>query len=80
MMLYHGSYVEIPKPDLFHSRSNVDFGKEFYTTPILLQKKYARVVRCFAKEAELSLGEALDFFIIRLFMSLLVMGYQICIV
>lgn len=26
MILYHGSYLEIPKPDLLHSRQNVDFG------------------------------------------------------
>lgn len=34
MILYHGSYLEITKPDLKHSRSNVDFGLGFYTTPI----------------------------------------------
>lgn len=37
MILYHGSYMEIPKPDLIHSRDNVDFGKGFYTTPIYEQ-------------------------------------------
>ena len=34
MILYHGSYLEIAKPDLFHSRSNVDFGRGFYVTPL----------------------------------------------
>ena len=34
MILYHGSFLEIPHPDLNHSRSNVDFGRGFYTTPI----------------------------------------------
>lgn len=34
MILYHGSYMEIRVPDLRHSRSNVDFGCGFYTTPI----------------------------------------------
>jgi len=34
MILYHGSFVEINKPDLKHSRQNVDFGRGFYTTPI----------------------------------------------
>lgn len=34
MILYHGSYMEICVPDLRHSRSNVDFGCGFYTTPI----------------------------------------------
>ncbi len=34
MNLYHGSNIEITKPDLKHSRSNVDFGRGFYTTTI----------------------------------------------
>ena len=37
MILYHGSYIEIAKPDLKHSRTNVDFGLGFYTTPIYAQ-------------------------------------------
>lgn len=37
MILYHGSYLEISKPDLEHSRYNVDFGKGFYCTPIYEQ-------------------------------------------
>lgn len=37
MILYHGSYIEVPKPDLLHSRPRVDFGLGFYTTPILEQ-------------------------------------------
>lgn len=37
MILYHGSYLEIQSPDILHSRSNVDFGRGFYTTPILDQ-------------------------------------------
>lgn len=37
MILYHGSYLEIDKPDLSHSRDNVDFGRGFYTTPIYEQ-------------------------------------------
>lgn len=37
MILYHGSYIEIEKPDLAHSRDNVDFGNGFYTTPIYEQ-------------------------------------------
>lgn len=37
MILYHGSYLEIVKPDLKHSRDNVDFGRGFYTTPIYEQ-------------------------------------------
>lgn len=37
MILYHGSFLEIAHPDLKHSRSTVDFGRGFYTTPILDQ-------------------------------------------
>lgn len=37
MTLYHGSYIEIKYPDLQHSRSNVDFGRGFYATPIYEQ-------------------------------------------
>ena len=37
MILYHGSYLAIPRPDLRHSRDNVDFGKGFYTTPFFEQ-------------------------------------------
>lgn len=34
MILYHGSFVEVRKPDLLHTRADVDFGRGFYTTPI----------------------------------------------
>ena len=27
MILYHGSFLEIAKPDLVHSRPNADFGR-----------------------------------------------------
>ena len=37
MILYHGTYLEITKPDLNHSRSNVDFGRGFYVTPLYEQ-------------------------------------------
>jgi hypothetical protein len=39
MILYHGSYLAIKKPDLSFSRSTLDFGKGFYTTPIKGQAK-----------------------------------------
>ena len=32
MKVYHGSWVEVSKPDLKHSRPDVDFGRGFYTT------------------------------------------------
>jgi len=34
LVLYHGSYIEVVKPDLSFSRDNLDFGKGFYVTPI----------------------------------------------
>lgn len=37
MNLFHGSYVEIPDPDLSHSRDKLDFGKGFYTTSLYEQ-------------------------------------------
>ncbi len=37
MILYHGSFLEIAKPDLVHSRPNVDFGRGFYVTPLYEQ-------------------------------------------
>lgn len=30
MILYHGSYMEIRKPDIMHSRKRLDFGDGFY--------------------------------------------------
>ena len=37
MILYHGSYKAIEKPDLSFSRLRTDFGKGFYLTPIKTQ-------------------------------------------
>ena len=34
MLVYHGSYTEITKPHLSHSRHNLDFGRGFYVTTI----------------------------------------------
>lgn len=34
MITFHGSNMEIDKPDVFHSRESVDFGKGFYITPV----------------------------------------------
>ena len=31
-------------------------------SPTLLQKKYARIINCFANQSKLSLDDALDFF------------------
>ncbi len=37
MTVYHGSNIEIMKPDMAHSRLKLDFGKGFYTTSLLPQ-------------------------------------------
>jgi hypothetical protein len=37
MILYHGSFVAVEKPDLSFSRKATDFGKGFYTTPLYEQ-------------------------------------------
>ena len=37
MILYHGSTLEIPHPDIAFSREKLDFGRGFYTTPIKQQ-------------------------------------------
>jgi len=34
IFLYHGSYVQVAKPDLSFSRRELDFGTGFYTTSI----------------------------------------------
>ena len=34
MTVFHGSDRAIPKPDILHSRKNVDFGPGFYVTPL----------------------------------------------
>jgi hypothetical protein len=34
MILYHGSYTAVEKPDLAFSREKTDFGKGFYLTPL----------------------------------------------
>ena len=34
MILYHGSYIAIEKPDLSFSRFRTDFGRGFYLTPL----------------------------------------------
>ncbi len=39
MIVFHGSDREIVKPDILHSRKEVDFGAGFYTTPLEEQAK-----------------------------------------
>ena len=37
MIVYHGSHLVVKRPDVFHSRTAVDFGRGFYTTPLAEQ-------------------------------------------
>jgi len=48
MILYHGSYKAIEKPDLSFSRLQTDFGKGFYLTPLKTQA--ANWARRFVRE------------------------------
>ena len=47
MILWHGSNVPVPQPDVLHSRERVDFGRGFYATPLREQaaRLCARYVR-----------------------------------
>ncbi len=58
MILYHGSFVTVDKPDLKHSRANVDFGKGFYVTPIYEQaEKWCGRFKRRGKEGIISIYE-----------------------
>ena len=39
MIVYHGTTLEIRKPDIRHSKSHMDFGAGFYTTSFQNQAK-----------------------------------------
>ncbi len=55
MILYHGSFVAVEKPDLIHSRENVDFGKAFYTTPLYEQaEKWCKKFKKLGKDSFIS--------------------------
>ena len=61
MILYHGSYTIIEKPDLSFSRLRTDFGKGFYLTPL---KEQARSwARRFLKEPGTAVISAYEFFV-----------------
>ena len=58
MILYHGSFVAVEKPDLIHSRENVDFRKVFYTTPLLEQaEKWCKKFKKIGKDSFVSCYE-----------------------
>ena len=55
MIVYHGSYLEVPSPDIIHSRKTVDFGQGFYVTPIYDQaKKWSEKFKRRGKQAVIS--------------------------
>jgi hypothetical protein len=58
MILYHGSFVTIEKPNLSFSREATDFGKGFYTTP-LYEQAVSWAKRIGKKEAVVSTYEFL---------------------
>ncbi|MBQ8706545.1 MAG: DUF3990 domain-containing protein [Succinivibrionaceae bacterium] len=58
MILYHGSFVAVGKPDILHSRRNVDFGVGFYTTPLRDQAvKWCQKFKIRGKDAIISVYE-----------------------
>ena len=55
MILYHGSNIEIASPDVVHSRTKVDFGSGFYTTPYYeMRKKWAERFKLQNKDCVIS--------------------------
>ena len=55
MILYQGSFLEIVKLDLVHSRPNLDFGRGFYVTPLYEQAaKWYGKFKCRGKDGIIS--------------------------
>ena len=73
MILYHASTVIIEKPDVLHSRENLDFGKGFYLTSFHSQAiRYAERYTRRGKEAyinEYELDDVTEGFTIKTFSS-----------
>jgi hypothetical protein len=58
MLIYHTSDVIVEKPDILHSRENLDFGKGFYATVIKEQaERYAQKFILRNKKAFLNIYE-----------------------
>lgn len=74
MRLYHASYLPIERPEVFHSRPYLDFGKGFYLTSLKDQaEKYAaklyfqadtsaRIIEALSELFGLPLQEATDYY------------------
>ena len=73
MKLYHASDTVIEKPDVYHSREHLDFGKGFYLTSIHIQaEKYAQRFLLRGKRAfvnEYLLDEDLSGYVVKIFRS-----------
>lgn len=55
MIVYHGSSIEISKPDTLHSRERLDFGIGFYTTPLYEQaERWAKRIKAHLGEGVVS--------------------------
>ena len=59
MILYHGSYITVEKPDLSFSRERTDFGKGFYLTP--LKPQAVSWANRFSKEHGTAVVSSYDF-------------------
>ncbi|MCQ2537897.1 MAG: DUF3990 domain-containing protein [Lachnospiraceae bacterium] len=61
MILYHGSNIEVSKPDITKSRAKLDFGIGFYTTDIEEQaKKWSERFKAKGEAAIVSVYELND--------------------
>ncbi len=55
MIVYHSSYLIVDKPDVFHSREALDFGKGFYVTVLYEQAvRYAERFKLRGRKAFLN--------------------------
>lgn len=55
MIVYHSSCVIVDRPDVYHSREGLDFGRGFYVTPLYGQAvKYAERFRLRGRKAYLN--------------------------
>lgn len=56
MKLYHASDTVIEKPDVYHSREHLDFGKGFYLTSIHIQAENTPNASCCEANVLLSMN------------------------
>lgn len=62
MIVYHGSIIELPLPDVLHSQKYLDFGKGFYTTTYCEQaEKWALRKRMRSRNADRAIVNVYEF-------------------